>query len=500
MKCNYVEAGCNWRGTVATLKDHLPKCLHTHSPCPNGCKDSSGKIRQVIKKEMEKHLRECTRRAFKCASCGTLGTYITITTEHDKVCEKKVVSCLKCNIHMERKQLSMHWKVSCQFVEVPCKFESIGCETALKRKDMSKHEVSNEGDHLRLALDTIVSLKKEVTDLKQKFLAHKDQGTMIFTITDFDRKRRSNSHIFSPPFYTSPGGYKAEVRAYPNGHSQAKGTHISIFIMVIPDDSYNDTMSWPFEGVFTIELLNQIADHNHHCFQISFRGDTTESRGTFDFILHSDLSWNPAKNTQYLKDDTLIFRVSPHLMPKEHKPWFNYIMNGSSSNKLALQEDSLRDDHPLVFKMTSYSLNKRKNKDWYSKPFYSSPQGYKLCLKVYANGDQAGKGSFVSTYLKVLHGPYDSFLKWPVSGSVTFELLNQLSDTNHHKIKCTFKEFDNFKHETSRGKIMFMALSSLEKDEVQNTQYLLDDCLYFRVAVALDDHKYKPWLTPTHRE
>ncbi len=167
MKCNYVEMGCNWRGTVATLKDHLPKCLHTSSPCPNGCQDSSGEIHQVIKKEMEKHLRECTHRAFKCASCGTLGTYITITTEHDKVCEKKAVSCLKCNILMERKQLSTHLKVSCQLVEVPCKFESIGCKTALKRKDLRKHEVSNEGDHLRLALDTIVSLKKEVTDLKQ---------------------------------------------------------------------------------------------------------------------------------------------------------------------------------------------------------------------------------------------------------------------------------------------------------------------------------------------
>ena len=38
--CNNVERGCDWEGTVGTLKDHVTKCDFTLVPCPNGCEES----------------------------------------------------------------------------------------------------------------------------------------------------------------------------------------------------------------------------------------------------------------------------------------------------------------------------------------------------------------------------------------------------------------------------------------------------------------------------
>ena len=38
----------------------------------------------------------------------------------------------------------------------------------------------------------------------------------------------------------------------------------------------------------------------------------------------------------------------------------------------------------------------------YSQPFYTSRYGYKLCARVYLNGDGAGRGSYVSLFFVVM--------------------------------------------------------------------------------------------------
>ena len=41
----------------------------------------------------------------------------------------------------------------------------------------------------------------------------------------------------------------------------------------------------------------------------------------------------------------------------------------------------------------------------------------------------------MSVFLKPLEGPYDDKLPWPFLGTVTFCLLNQSADDNHHRKK-----------------------------------------------------------------
>lgn len=49
-----------------------------------------------------------------------------------------------------------------------------------------------------------------------------------------------------------------------------------------------------------------------------------DSYGIPDFITHPELAYNRAKNTKYLKNDTLYFRVSVEV--KGHKPWLECIV------------------------------------------------------------------------------------------------------------------------------------------------------------------------------
>ena len=64
----------------------------------------------------------------------------------------------------------------------------------------------------------------------------------------------------------------------------------------------------------TFTLLNQLDDKNHHNKLMTlvreYNVRVGENRGFGQFISHSALGHNPIKNTQYMKDDTLYFRLS----------------------------------------------------------------------------------------------------------------------------------------------------------------------------------------------
>ncbi len=119
------------------------------------------------------------------------------------------------------------------------------------------------------------------------------------------------------------------ILVYANGLGDGEGTHVTVAAHLMKGDN-DDSLSWPFTGRVTVELLNQLEDKNHHKETTTFPADDDVSQrvvdgergegwGYFKFISHADLAHKPLTNTQYLKDDTLIFRVSAEA--PDYKPW-----------------------------------------------------------------------------------------------------------------------------------------------------------------------------------
>ena len=54
--------------------------------------------------------------------------------------------------------------------------------------------------------------------------------------------------------------------------------------------------------------------------------------------------------------------------------------------------------------------------------FYTSKYGYKMCLRIYLNGDGTGRGSHLSLFFVVMRGHSDALLKWPFNQKVTLPL------------------------------------------------------------------------------
>ena len=68
-----------------------------------------------------------------------------------------------------------------------------------------------------------------------------------------------------------------------------------------------------------------------------------------------------------------------------------------------------------------------------SSPFYSANHGYKLKLYVYPNGDITNKHNYLSVFLVLMEGEYDSLLPWPFHQRITFILVDQLERSAEEK-------------------------------------------------------------------
>ncbi len=195
----------------------------------------------------------------------------------------------------------------------------------LMRKDLPEHE-NNHEIHIVGAMATVLSLKKQSSLLTTRLHSLKTEGQKTFKIPLFTLK----IEFFSDPFYTHTNGYKMVFWANAKGNGRCKGTHVSVWVILMRGD-YDDQLEFPFKGTVTYELLNQLEDSNHHSASYTFEGTEDSSKrvidreksiyanGVRDFIPHENLGHNITENCQYLKDDCLVFRVSVEV--PSYKPW-----------------------------------------------------------------------------------------------------------------------------------------------------------------------------------
>ena len=257
---------------------------------------------------------------------------------------------------------------------------------------------------------------------------------------------------------------------------------------------YDNELEWPFEGSFTVELINWRADKNHHSRIVNFNKltdhdgtstsrvfnlDTGISIGYSQFISLTDLA--STTNTEYLCDDYLKLRVSVAVYSTPLLPLAP-----------AWQDPLISTQSGAQFIISEYSKRKQFNNRYYSSPFTTSPQGYTLCLEVYANGYGSGKGSHLSIYTVIMKGQHDDRLQWPFTGTIIFELLNWLEDKEHYKRTLTIDTKDDFVRVTegkfgrSFGYPQVISHSSLTSSTT-NTQYLYQDCIHVRVQVIANN-------------
>uniref|UniRef100_H3B7S8 TNF receptor-associated factor n=1 Tax=Latimeria chalumnae TaxID=7897 RepID=H3B7S8_LATCH len=146
-------------------------------------------------------------------------------------------------------------------------------------------------------------------------------------------------------------------------------------------------------------------------------------------------------------------------------------------------------DGTYIWKIPSVSQKVKnvilhRNKFIYSPPFYTGKYGYKLCLKVFLNGDGTGQGTNLSVFLVIMKGEYDFQLRWPFNHKVTFLLLDQV---NQQHVSASFRPVNSnsFQRPTTEmnmgsGLPEFFPLDKLYS---QDSGYIRDDTICLKVVI-----------------
>ena len=540
--CSHKTEGCEWSGELSQLEKHLNESPKLHEQL-NGCQFTEVECHHCCNLFQRRYVtahqtEECIRRPFSCDYCSNYGAdFEDVTTKHWPVCGFRPVPCPnECGVYPERQNLEHHVSKDCPLTVVSCDFHYTGCEVQLPRKDMPAHLAENLVAHttklvasmqekiqekdeqiVALTLETralrnaVAEKELEIAELRTKqeseiaqlkarqeedhssLQAMQSHGVLPveFTMTEFEKHKRDSNEWFSEPFYTHPHGYKLCLKVDANGWSRTKGTHVAVGVRLMRGQ-FDDHLRFPFIGKIFVQLLNRLNSKEHHTGSIDYgeyHADTCNRVTTGDraplgyvndrFLPHSELGHDPAKNRQFLKDDCLHFRVTR-------------VTNVEPETELERQCQTIESRvcvPPFNFTMRDFEQRKAENDTWYSPSFYTHPQGYRMCLKVCANGRNTSRGTHVSVFVCLMRGEFDNYLKWPFRGDVTIQLLNQIENKGHHEKTLDFAD-DTPDHCAVRvtvgerakswGWHEFISHRALNYDK--NCQYLKYDSLHFRIT------------------
>lgn len=146
----------------------------------------------------------------------------------------------------------------------------------------------------------------------------------------------------------------------------------------------------------------------------------------------------------------------------------------------------------LMWKIRDYSRRKQDAKSGrtislYSQPFYTGRFGYKMCARVYLNGDGVGKATHLSLFFVVQRGEYDALLPWPFKQKVSLMLLDQDSGTRH--LVDSFRPditSSSFKRPTSEMNVASGCPLFVSHSVLETPTFLQDDTIYIKVVVDIE--------------
>ena len=145
-------------------------------------------------------------------------------------------------------------------------------------------------------------------------------------------------------------------------------------------------------------------------------------------------------------------------------------------------------DGKYIWKIPDITRRRRdalmgKTVSLYSAPFYTDRFGYRMCLRVYLDGDGSGKGRYISYFLTIMKGEYDALLEWPFHFTVTMTMINQKGGSN---IVQSFKPNPNsasFHRPKSDMNVASGCPKYAPLSVLDNPEFIVDDTAYFQCII-----------------
>ena len=333
----------------------------------------------------------------------------------------------------------------------------------------------------------MISFKIKYEDLNYS-IANNQVAPVTFVMPNFTEKMKNRNHWYSSPFLAFTEGYQMCLRIVTVGYYSNEVTDVSVLLYLMKgphDDKLEQSGHWPLRGTFTIELLNQLNNSDHFIYTISLYHYLCNKCTTR--VTDGDIAPKGWGSKHYMSREAILHQNS--------KQYFN---NDALHFRISYEDTRSSTPHdqvaPVTFTLCNVTSRIKKNELWFSVPFFAFKEGYKMTLVLRMGGYKAGKGTHVSFYVRPMKGPHDDNLEqlgyWPLRGKFTIELLNQLSDSDHHNQEarmehaydkcglCTNRVLNNNIALTGWGSHRFISHKAI----FQDGKYLKNNCADFRIS------------------
>ncbi|NWV22583.1 TRAF2 factor, partial [Origma solitaria] len=286
--CRFSEVGCSFRGSKEKIKEHEKSAVGAHMLL------------------LLQHMRQ-----LKGTLCSAAKTAHGFTSQPEL--SLNMISELENKLHVFENIVAVLNK----------EVESSNLEILAFRRQSELDQNIIRGLELKIAeLHRCLTQKDAGLSSLHKSLLFSEQasydGIFLWKITDVGRKLQDSVTgrtvgLYSPAFYTAKYGYKVCLRVYLNGDGTGKGTHMSLFFVVMKGD-YDALLPWPFRHKVTFMLLDQ--NNREHIID-AFRPDLTSAsfqRPVNDMNVASGcpmflpLSKLQSPKHAYVKEDTLFLK------------------------------------------------------------------------------------------------------------------------------------------------------------------------------------------------
>ena len=356
VRCSHQKDGCEWTGELRQLDAHLNEdpergkelngCQFVEIRCLYKCGN------QLQRRHMPQHQAECTKRPFSCEHCHDYDSnYDDVVHNHWPVCGSFLITCPnECGSTLPRQNSNNHIAEMCPLTTISCDFYHVGCTVKLLRKDLSEHlrekstahtsllakqqaevnqqraeqqaTIEQQGSQITFLTKKIERLEHEVAQLRKQLSTTEVSVNAIIlphpvlAMNTFEQEKSLKSLWLSGPVHTHTQGYKICLGVYANGYGLGNGTHVSVYLFFMKG-RYDDTLAWPFHGVISFRLLDQVDHTDHVEYSVTYdyttddnvcgrvlEGDRAEhGRGPHKFVAHAELY------PKYLQNDTLMFQI-----------------------------------------------------------------------------------------------------------------------------------------------------------------------------------------------
>ncbi|EDO35237.1 predicted protein, partial [Nematostella vectensis] len=442
--------GCQWTGPVAMITVHEEVCAFIKVSCIHAS-DGCGEI--MLRFQLAKHVeKECPFRLITCVYCQNDVPERTLI-EHLKKCPAFPIECPnECGVkRIERKKLSAHTR-ECPNALTDCRFSPLGCTYKVKKIALREHQNKHVIKHMILLGRTTGEPQPNLLELENQ-------------LERFDGENTS---------------FKTELERHKYEFAQMK-------------ERFNDQNARL--GIVEKTVANQKGD----IAEIWMRFDQENLVGEVrmrDKLKKFKVKTKANKECLLSLMKRLEVQDDSQTNPNKLNRRLSQLESSITIHKTKLFQEDLRIqiqqaisyDGTFLWKIDKFTERYAEAKSGnatsiYSSPFYTHRFGYKLCARLFPNGDGSARDNYLSIFIALMRGEYDSILPWPFQETITITLIDQDNGMN---ISETFDPDPcsiSFQRPTRNINVASGCPRFCSQTVLRTRGYMNENCVFVKVVV-----------------